>query len=429
MDNFNSHLPVTESIETNLDETIDIHFNDISIRQLTGNCQKQGKEIDFGFVGLKNLNPRRYPHFDTICRLYVDHNYLKSLPLAIDLPHLTHLTCNFNKLTDIVFYPTLIYLSASHNQLQQLTNYHQSALTYLDCSYNPLQQMDSFLPNCLHLYLNNTCLTYFHLKMVPQITHLDCSENKLTSFLGSSVTLLELAVNHNLLTVLTSQPALKILMADHNYLIVLPTFPNLVNASVCCNQLTEIENQPSLVKLLASENRLTTIQSMPCLQTVDFSCNQLTHFIPPVGIHQLLLHFNPLVQLLLESATLTGLQELSINFKTYHYIYQHYLDTFDFVDMQISEKVSKNILAKADCLFTEEIQDVIFKIFVDTPFHDRHAHLLQKSILIYRLIIKKCVLTDEKLQQNVTFIKLYRTLLKIYHQSLIVLLYFNDYYP
>lgn len=380
--------------------------------------------LDIGYQKLKFLNLGRYPELKFIIKLFVDHNELTQLPNPQYLPLLEELTCTENKLSEIPYYPNLNFLNISHNRIIRCSQYHDSHLKYFDCSYNMGFIFDFYLPKCTQLFINNNNLRSIHLSLVPKLEILDCSHNYLVSIAGAPY-LLELDIQYNNIISLPQWAKLSILTANNNRLRFMLSYPCLTTAIVSYNILVKIDDQISLKKIIANNNDIRTVGAMPKLEIIDFSCNQLKSIGLPSKAEFVSLQFNPLTTLTIDNESTYSIKELQVNFDTYVYIYGKYYSYFDAVDIKINKEKLLDKLELINGVFNKKIIDNIYIRFNEINFGDREQDLFKITEYAIREYMSSAKNTS--LSSNDGFKSLFNSLKTIYHEVIVITLYFNHY--
>jgi hypothetical protein len=386
---------------------------------------EEENSLDIGFQRLKIFNLKLYPELFKVKMLFIDHNKLTELPNPKYVPNLTSLNCSHNNLTAIPFYPKLVCLMASNNQIRNINEYRGSKLKYLDCSFNSGFDLNIELPNCNQLYLSDCKLSSLNVSLFPQITILDCENNHLTK-IGSSSTLIELGVQNNILQDLPSYPNLLRLYVDNNHLIKIRTYEKLLILSASHNQIIQIDNQPQLERLLVRHNYITKLGSFPRLERIDIAYNMLTTYDLPSTTKHAYLYFNPLTSLGLQ---FTHLKELQISFYTYRHIYQRYENNFELLEVHLSMEKLDQFLSKMDHIFKKMIEMIKNKIS-KIQFSSRDVQLFKLNMILYLKIFNP----DEKqtasqMVSTKEFNRLLDWLRDIYYKTMVITLYFNGYLP
>lgn len=386
--------------------------------------EKEGS-FDLGYQRLKYLDPKLYPQFSFLKKLFIDHNNLTILPDPEFLPNLEQLTCSYNRLTDIPLYPKLTFLNISNNNILDCSQYHNSHIQYFDCSFNSDFIINFSLPECKHLYINDTGLKTINLDLMPNLRYLDCGNNNLSKINGGN-NLFELNIQSNHLTEIPVFPNLKHLTADYNEIRILPTYPKLKVLNITNNPLVEIKDQPLLEQLTAHNNQLQILGKMPELEVIDLQRNHLTQFTVPPKTKYLYLQFNPTTELVLDQNVLKNIKELQVNFETYKYIYKHYYHSFDRIHIQINEGKLRELLLKLNKVFTEEMSKYIYREFTNIKFDSRDEKLFKITLKLYwDYFSHNKVNTVEELVKTKEFECLSNNIRKFYYKTLVVTLYFN----
>lgn len=389
--------------------------------------------LDVGYQLLKKIHINKFPEFMYIKKLFIDHNQLTELPGSSLIPLLEELTCSYNKLTSIPFYPRLVFLNVSNNSVTTLNHYNNSLIKYLDCSFNPNLYLTFNLQYCTQLYITDNNIKILNLEYIPRIELLDCSNNLIES-LNDSMTLIEINIQNNKIKKLPKFPLLTNLFADNNQIEILPTYKHLINVNITYNKLKIISDQPSVKKIIANNNDVTTIGKFPCAELLDLSYNQLLKILLPNDIKYVSLQFNPLTELKFSENTYKNILELQVNFDIYSKTLETYHDYITHVTIQISGEILTIALSKLKIIFSDKILNKIYKYFNSTPYKHREQMFINLTLRLYCIVYKldKNVLessdSSTMIQGTTPFNKLFRIVKKIYYMSLIMVAYFNDYF-
>lgn len=304
--------------------------------------------LDIGYQMLVKFNINLYPQLEKICKLFIDHNIIKQLPDTTTLPHLTELSCSFNKLTEIPYYPNLVTLNASNNLLEVISNYENSNIEHLDVSFNDNFKLNVCLPKCERLFMTDCLLDKLELSILPTLKICDVENNNLTS-LTDHKNLIELNIKNNLLKNLLSYPSLRVLYADYNQIQYLNSYDNLKELTITYNKLIYISDQPKLTRLLANHNKITKIGFFPRMKIIDLSYNALKNFIIGEKITHCSLQFNPLELVTLPNMDNSKLKELQIGFDIYKKIYSNISNNVKDIEFKNNNELIREYL-KQYCL-------------------------------------------------------------------------------
>lgn len=401
--------------------------DDSSIYTDTTYYHETDQYFDLGWQRLKKLS--YHNEFSYLKNLFIDHNELNSLPDSSYLPHLEQITCAYNNLTNVPFYPKLNFLNISNNRIASCRSYANSRLVYLDASFNPGLNIDIPLPNCKHLYINDNEINKIDLNLFPRIEFLDCGNNQISE-IGYSDTLIELNISSNSITNLPPFPKLLRLMADSNSVGYLRTYPNMIFISISNNKLSRIDSQPVLKKIIANNNQISHLGKMPELELIDYSHNSITNIDLPETIEYVSLHFNPISDINLNENVLRSIKELQINFNTYTNIYSKYYSYFDAVNVSVNRDKLFDLLKRLNKVFNEEIIELIFSKLSNLEFQDRVETIFKIALKLYwnYFSSEKNVKNIDDLIKTEQFKYLHSSIEKIYYKTIIITLYFNDYY-
>lgn len=383
--------------------------------------------FDLGFQLLRKINVHSYPEFTYLKKLFIDHNKLSFLPDAQYLPNLEHLTCSYNCLTQIPYYPKLTFLNIAGNQIHNCNQYHGSNIKYFDCSFNENFVMDFYLPHCKDLYINDTKLKSIDFNLLPVLQVLDCSNNELTE-INNCQNLIEINAQSNRLVKLPPMDKLIRLMADYNKIVIMRTYPNLISVNITHNHLIRINDQPKLKKLIAYNNQINQMGYMPSIELMDLGHNNLDKIIIPNDAEYVSIQFNPINDLILNTSVLQSIKELQVNFETYEHIYQKYYSYFEAINVQTNEEQLEKLLKKLSNVFNDSIARYVFRKFNNIRFREREYHLFKITLKIYWLYFPITnVKTLDELVQSQNFQHLLLNMTHFYYKTVVITLYFNGY--
>lgn len=388
---------------------------------------KEDEYLDLGYQRLKHLNIERYPEFSYLKKLFIDHNNLDNLPEAKYLPNLRQLTCSSNNLKNIPYYPNLTFLNIANNQIISCNQYNNSKIKYFDCSFNSGFKYDFILPECKHLYINDTETNSINLNLLPKLEILDCENNRLTNIEGGN-NLLEINIQYNYIKSLPYWPKMERLMADQNEIEILRTYPNLISVNISHNKLIKINSQPLLKKLIANNNNIRSVGNMPELELIDLSHNFITYFDIPKKVKYISLQFNPLTKIILGKDVLGSIKELQVNFETYKHIYETYYHNFDSVNVQTNEEKLEQMLKKLSIIFNDSTSRYVFRKFNDIKFKDREDTLFKITLKLYwDYFSSDGAKNIEELVNSDKFRFLLENITNFYYKTIVITLYFNGY--
>ena len=382
------------------------------------------KYLDIGYQRLKRITLSCSQY--NIKKLYAEHNSLTSLPRPTELPQLEELSCSYNKLDNLPFYPNLTFLNISHNRISDLIAYRNSKLKYLDCSNNLNLNINFTLPSCEQLYITDNGISQIDLSKLPRLQLLDCSNNQFESIEGGNQ-LTELNIQYNKVKLLPKWQFLKHLVADHNKLVSLPSYPSLLTLSINHNQLNTLASQPKLTDLIAHHNYITEIGDMPSATLIDLSHNSLRQFSVPSNIKFLSCQFNPISDLIFSSDILSKINELQISFDLYERLYKKYYDNFDFANIELDQQKLSSLLRKLNVVFDDKIVNYINTKFEKMKFTKREKMFPLIVLWVYVHYFKNNKMDIQEILQTEKFKILYEGICKVYYKCLVVTMYFNDY--
>ena len=204
-------------------------------------------------------------------------------------PHLKHLDCSNNQLTelDVSKNTELVTLDCSGNELTSLDVHENTALEYLSCSKNQLTELNVRQNAALQsLYCYNNQLTKLDVSKNTALEFLSCDDNKLTSLdVRQDAALKELYCYENQLTELdvSQNTKLKLLQCYSNQLTSLDVSKNTALEELLCNhnqlsslQLTslDVSKNTGLKRLKCYSNQLTSLDVSKNMALEELLCNQ-----------------------------------------------------------------------------------------------------------------------------------------------------------
>ena len=327
--------------------------------------------LDLGYRGLRRFSPEEYfsdagrslrtlqPADGAVHlrKLLITNNSLTELPSGESMPYLEYLDVSYNSLTQIPFYPRLVDLIASHNQIRRLDEYRGTAtLSILDLSNNPLRSVPVI--NLSELYLDGTPIDFLSLEEYPGLQCLTMRESKIRT-LGGTSELVDLDVSGTALDSLPSLRHMQYLKIDRTAIASLPILPSLLqlscedaplksvrNASlthlwgsksiteVTCPRLTHLYlsgctslrlDAPRLIELEAIDCSILTLPRLDHLETLDLSHGGVQELILPDSIYLLSVRHNPLRRLSfyhIEGSTRRELYTLTMDWSTYRNVWK-----------------------------------------------------------------------------------------------------------
>ncbi|KAH0789655.1 protein phosphatase 2C [Histomonas meleagridis] len=208
------------------------------------------------------------PHFTVSEEISLSRNHLTSIDDFQFLDTITFIDISQNQIEtlpeDIFLLPNLKYLIISANKIQKLPNtFSQSNLNKFDMSYNPILD--------------------FSIEMPKSITHLYCSFCKLTQLpknISECTELTELVIMGNNITNIPLIPNLTKLYASDNKLTTFPMLSESIKIiDLAMNEINQIPdelNYQSLIDLDLSHNKLESFPSninCPELKSLRLSDN------------------------------------------------------------------------------------------------------------------------------------------------------------
>lgn len=193
-----------------------------------------------------------------LTHLYCTDNALLSIP---DFPNLEKLNCASNRLSDLVLSsPKITYIDCSFNHIVKL-DIHTN-ITNLICYKNRLEEI-MYLKNLKKLDCSDNNISKIQGLFYPQLVALDCSHNQLTS-LPTTPVLEILRCSANLITKLPEHyPLLVYLECNVNNLTKLPDNLPLIREIYCSNNSIQEIKTMLLEKLVCSFNQIEKIDPLP----------------------------------------------------------------------------------------------------------------------------------------------------------------------
>ena len=225
-------------------------------------------KVSGGYNGEKITNLKGIEFFPNLLYLDCSENQLSSLNVSYNT-ELMMLLCYQNELNslDVTRNPALITLNCNHNNLTSLDVSQNTALTNLKCSENQLTSLNvSKNDNLETLYCDQNQLTKLDVTQFIRLQDLNCYKNNLTSLDVRQNAQLEILYCHNnqLTDLNVSQnKALQELWCSENQLTDLNVSQNTALLLLWCyeNPLTELDvsKNAALVNLDCSQNNLTSL--------------------------------------------------------------------------------------------------------------------------------------------------------------------------
>ena len=227
--------------------------------------------VDYGFG--YSYNGIRYFTEEDIYRM----NYVETIDIS---------GRNFTSIKGIEYFPAMVTLDCSDNQLTELDVSKNTALKILNCNNNQLTTLDVSKNTALEdLFCHDNLLTTLDVSKNTALEDLRCYVNQLTELdLSKNPALYYLSCEQNQLTNLnlSNNTALKYIYCDHNQLTTLDMPKSTVLVTLHCenNQLTtlDVSKNTALRALHCDYNDLTTLNltKNTVLENLDFSFNHLT---------------------------------------------------------------------------------------------------------------------------------------------------------
>mgnify|MGYP004635809879 CR=1 FL=1 len=262
-----------------------------------------------------------------VYRMDVKESGIKDLTGIQWFPNLVTLDCSKNQLTSLNLSSNneIVSLNCDDNQLTELDLRSNSKLEYLNCGKNKLTQL--ILPTTnnklkiLNCYSNQ--LTALDMSRFENLTDLYCGANPLGTLNVTSLKKLQyLGCGEDGLTTLdvTQNPHLESLICDGNQLTELDLSSNTALRTLSCskNKLTQLRsNSTDLTKLLCTHNQLSSLDvtQSTMLQELDCGYNYLTELDVHnnVNLEKLICERNRLAYLNLDANT--KINDYYINFR------------------------------------------------------------------------------------------------------------------
>ena len=244
-------------------------------------------KVSGGYNGEKITNLKGIEFFPNLLYLDCSENNLSSLDVSYNT-ELMMLLCYQNKLNslDVTRNPALITLNCNHNSLTSLDVSQNTALTNLKCFTNNLTSLNvSKNDNLETLHCYDNQLTELDVTQFIALQELKCDNNNLTSLnVSKNTKLVTLTCDHNSLTSLdvSQNPALELLDCVHNSLTSLDVSKNTALKSLDCSRNSlaslDVSKNPALTSLFCSQNSLASldVSKNEILKQLICSENQLT---------------------------------------------------------------------------------------------------------------------------------------------------------
>lgn len=393
------------------------YYSDSS-KEYTNTTRYESEEshLDIGYQKLKKIEYNIYPYFSQLGSIFLDHNLLRELPSPSLLPNLKNLSCSYNLLEIIPFYPQLKYLNISHNKIKSIDNYSESSLRYLDCEGNIDININIMLPKCKKIFCSETKQVEIQMHNYPMLELLDCSHNKIINFSGNN-NLVELDIQDNQVSVLPKMPYVTHIFADNNQLKHIETYPMLKCLAVSNNAIESINTQPNLVRLFASSNKLTGIESMPMIKYLDISHNHVKNItITSEKIKIIKLQFNNIERLCLDLNKLISLSEIKIDHQSFHKIECIGECHSAHVDIYPCDQRLDKLLSPLTINFLPETVDLIKNQLMYIDYYQRRKQL-------FDLATKLCELLHVSSNDNECK-RIHRVIKKLYLSSIFITITF-----
>lgn len=387
--------------------------------------------LDAGYQKLRILPENYLVNFTLVTTLFLDYNELTYLPESNKLPNLVRISCISNEISEIPFYPRLKEMNVSKNRISRLDDRYYQTLRYLDISHNKFK-LNNILLKCKELYINNNDLNSLNLDLLPNIVFLDCSNNNISNLKYTHINkyLLEIDASNNKLSSLPIFPNITIMNLDYNNLENLITYPKLELLNINHNNLSYISNQPCLKTLNAKRNKINSLGIMPSLRNVDLTYNEIRKFIYTQHIETLLIYSNPLKELEL-SHVINTIKELAISYELYENIYSKYKGQYGYIEINVNpEKVKDKLeqLKKFPKIYSNDIIEYIGKKFNNSVFGNHYDTIVKIAIKMYRRTYMRDVRLVSEVIKTMSFRHIVQQILTLYYSTLVVYIYFNNYY-
>ena len=219
-------------------------------------------KMDVKESGIKDLTGIQW--FPNLVTLDCSKNQLTSLKLSSN-NEIVSLNCDDNQLTelDLSSNSNLEYLNCGKNQLTQLILPTNNKLKSLNCYSNQLNALDiSRFENLTDLYCGANPLGTLNVTSLKKLQYLGCG--------GDGLTTLDV----------TKNPNLESLICDGNQLTKLDLSSNTALRTLSCsnNKLTQLRsNSPTLITFLCTDNQLSSLDvtQSTTLEKLDCTNNQL----------------------------------------------------------------------------------------------------------------------------------------------------------
>lgn len=240
-------------------------------------------KVSGGYNGKKITNLKGIEFFPNLLYLDCSKNNLSSLDVS-DNTNLMMLLCYQNELNslDVTRNLALITLKCNHNSLTSLDVSQNTALTYLDCSKNNLTSLNvSKNDNLETLYCDQNQLTKLDVTQFIMLQDLNCYNNQLSNLdVRQNTELVDLTCSRNSLTSLdvSQNEKLKGLTCNRNSLAILDVSKNTALIDLDCydNQLSnlDVSKNPELKFLYCNQNSLASLDVSKNEKLEALNCKQ-----------------------------------------------------------------------------------------------------------------------------------------------------------
>ena len=393
----------------------------------TSNYNSAIESLDVSYQNLIKFRPPKQEIFSRIKTLYLDHNELSVLPLPNQIPSLKYLSCGWNNLVVVPFYPNLTFLDVSNNNIKSLSNYSKIAkkLKSLDCSFNNNIVVPKFLHSCKNLYISNCSIPIFDISGYPSLRVLDCSHNRLKRIDGESDIMKEVNMDNNLMVSMPRWQSLEYISAKNNKLTRIDVYPNAHTIIVDNNSIKRISKQPMLKKLVASYNEIEQINSCPRATLLKLEHNKLTKLIVPDQLKFLDIQYNSISEIDIDNSK-NSIRCISSDIEVYKHIYKKYHQMIDSIHISCDSKRMARIIGQFGKFISDKIIQAIENLG-SVEHTDAYIHIARIAAKIHEKTIKTNGKTAAEITKLDTFKNIYRKIYKVYINCVIVSVYFNGY--
>ena len=241
-------------------------------------------------------------------------------------------------------------------------------------------------------------------------------------------TIIELNIQNNKVHELGDFPNLIFLDANNNDLCVLNTYSSLATINIEFNKLSEIKYQPKLKKLIANNNLVVNLGYMPLLTYVELRYNKLKKFVFSPKMEFICIQFNPSCDMYISKNQLLqyNIKEMELDPDIYKIIYDLFRDSIGSVQVQINTIKLRATIKNIPNMDNETMSYVYDKI---KKIKHKKSQIMIFQIcmkLYYEFFSLNGMKRVEEIIVSEDFKKLYSNIFRIYHKSIVIIIFFLD---